>query len=45
MRKLPFFVRLIFDPEEIFSIEEQDEVLDHLEYTTEYYHMELEDEQ
>ncbi len=48
MKKLPFFIRLqsIFDPEDIFPIEEQDQVLDHLEYTTEYFpDMEFENEQ
>lgn len=38
-KKLPFFVRLNLknDPDNIFPIEEQDEVLLSLEYTTDYF--------
>lgn len=48
MKKIPFFLKFpkAHNPEEIFTLEEQDETLELLEYTTEFFpELELEDEQ
>ncbi len=38
-------IRFQFDPEDIFTVEEQDQTLEALEYTTEYFpEMEFEDD-